>query len=230
MSFLNFAFILHHKRRAIIYALVAAAFIVLIVYGANFFRTIFNSAEAIRLWVKQFGIWAPLALTALEAAQVVIAPLNNFFTNFAAGYLYGPWLGTLYSYVGWIAGAVIVFWFCRLFGRRFVIFFVSAEKLRRFDEIVGRGEYVLFMLFLLPGPPDDLLVYLVGLSGAISFRTFFWMILITKLPGKLATAWLGAGVAGRNLAAGLIYAVFILGSLVIYWRRPDLWQVWKKKP
>jgi len=220
---------LFNKNKKIIYAATFIAAILMLVYFGHYFKDIFTSSDSIRDWVLQFGVWASVATVALEAAQVIIAPLNNFFTNFAAGYIFGPWLGTLYSYVGWIIGAIVVFWFCRIFGRSFINLFIKEEKLRKFDVIINQGQYVIFMLLLLPGPPDDLIVYLVGLSTGMSFRTFLWMILASKFPGKLATAFLGAGVADHSKIAFIVYGVFILASGLVYWLKPRFWQVWHEK-
>ena len=224
MSFFN-----TNKQKKTIYALIFIVVILVLVYFGHYFKAIFASADSIREWVLQFGVWAPAAALALEAGQVIIAPLNNFFTNFAAGYIFGPWLGTLYSYVGWIVGAIAVFWFCRIFGRGFVSLFIKEDKLHRFDAVMARGQYVIFMLLLLPGPPDDFIVYLIGLTKGMSWRAFLWMILASKLPGKLATAFLGAGVAEHSTIAFIIYAVFIIASGLVYWLKPGLWQLWHKK-
>jgi len=88
----------------------------------------------------------------------------------------------------------------------------------------------LFMLLLLPGPPDDFLVYFIGFSQSIRFRTFFWMIVIGKIPGKIATSFLGAGVATHSTISIVIYIIFISASVIVFWRKPELWQTWYKKP
>lgn len=220
---------LFNKNKKFFYAAIFVAVILILVYFGNYFKAIFTSSDSIRDWVLQFGIWAPMAALAVAAGQAVIAPLSNFFVNFAAGYIFGPWLGTLYSYVGWIVGAIAVFWLCRIFGRGFVNLFVKTERLHRFDAVMARGKYAIFMLFLLPGPPDDLIVYFIALSKGVSFRTFLWMILASKLPGKLATAFLGHGVASHSKNSFIVYAVFILVSGLVYLLKPQFWQVWHEK-
>ncbi|MBI4122366.1 MAG: TVP38/TMEM64 family protein [Parcubacteria group bacterium] len=215
-------------RQNIFFVVLFLAAIAGIAYFGNYFKAVFTSADAVRAWVLQYGSWAPLATIFIEAVQVIVAPLNNFFVNFASGYIFGPYAGFFYSYVGWIAGAIAVFWLCRLFGRRFVDVFVRPEKLARFDDIIEKGTYIIFMLLLLPGPPDDFIVYLLGLSKATSFRTFLWMVFVSKFPGKLATSFLGAGVADHSTISFAIYGIFIAGSLVIFWKKPELWKLWRK--
>ena len=157
------------KNKKIIYSAIFIASILVLIYFGHYFKAIFTSAASIQAWVLQWGDWAPVATVVIEALQVIIAPLNNFITNFAAGYIFGPYLGSLYSYAGWIMGAIVVFWFCRLFGRSFVNLFFKDEQLAKFDNLVNQSHLVIFMLLLLPGPPDDLIVYLLGFSrGTVS--------------------------------------------------------------
>lgn len=222
-------FLKEKKLKTTAYAIIFIAIVLLLGYFGHYFKDIFTSATAIQVWVLQWGSLAPIATIVVESAQVIIAPLNNFITNFAAGYIFGPYLGALYSCVGWIMGAIVVFWFCRLFGRSFVGWFFTEEKLAKFDVLVNQSHFVIFMLFLLPGPPDDLLVYLLGLSKGMSFRRFLLIILVSKFPGKLATAYLGAGLANHSQFFFGIYIMSVLVSLLIYWRNPQLWQLWREK-
>ncbi|OJI06419.1 hypothetical protein BK004_03705 [bacterium CG10_46_32] len=200
----------------------------LIFYFAGTVSKIFTSPEAIRSWVLSYGRAAPLALFLLQVAQVIIAPLNNFLINVAGGYIFGPWVGFVYNYTGWVLGAIIVFAFTRKFGRRFVNLFIKEEKLLAYDAVLEKGVYIIFLLFLLPGPPDDLLVYLVGLSRSIPFKTFLWIILIGKIPGKLATSFLGAGVAEHSTISFIVYAVFTAVSLLVFVMKPELRKIGKE--
>jgi len=186
---------------------------------------IFSSSDSARDWVLGYGVYAPLALFLLQIAQVIIAPLNNFIINLAGGYIFGPYFGFLYNYFGWVSGAIIVFFLARRVGRKFVDFFVSQEKLAKFDQAVEKGSYFIFALFLMPGIPDDFLVYLVALSKKISFKTFLWMIMIGKIPGKLATSFLGAGIAEKDIVSILIFVVFSIVSVVIFYKKPELWHI-----
>jgi uncharacterized membrane protein YdjX (TVP38/TMEM64 family) len=229
MSWLRIQHIKKHKFKTIIYLVVVIFFVSLIFYFGDLLKAVFTSPDAVRAWVLGYGIYAPVALFLLQVAQVAVAPLNNFIINFAGGYIFGPWMGFVYNYVGWIVGAVIVFWFSRFFGRGFVNLFVKEKKLIGFDEIMAKGKYIVFMLLLLPGPPDDFLVYFIGLSNSIRFRTFLWMVVIGKIPGKIATSFLGAGVAAHSTVSVAIYVIFIMVSVITFWKKPELWQVWQNK-
>jgi len=228
MSFLRTEYIKRNKVKSIAYVLGLVFLVWSVIYFGESLKAIFTSADAIRNWVMQYGALAPLALFLLQVAQVIIAPLNNFLINFAGGYIFGPYMGFIYNYFGWVVGAIIVFWFTRYFGRRFVNLFISQEKLIGFDKIVEKGTYIIFLLLLLPGAPDDFLVYIIGLSKTIKFRTFMWMILIGKIPGKIATSFLGAGVADHSSVSIGIYALFVVVSIAVFLKKPELWRLGRK--
>jgi len=228
MSYFRTEYLKHNKIKVAIYVLTFALLVWAVIYFGEFFRAIFTSSDAVRDWVLQYGKLAPLALFLLQVAQVIVAPLNNFLINFAGGYIFGPYMGFLYNYFGWVLGAIIVFWFTRYFGRRFVNLFISQDKLKGFDKIVERGTYIIFLLLLLPGAPDDFLVYVIGLSKTIKFKTFLWMILIGKIPGKIATSFLGAGVAEQSMFSIGLYVLFIVVSVAVFLKKPELWHLGKK--
>ncbi|MBU2575807.1 TVP38/TMEM64 family protein [Patescibacteria group bacterium] len=228
MSWIKTEYIKHHKIKVAAYSLVFAFLVWAVFYFGELIKSVFTSSDAIREWVLQYGAFAPLALFLLQVAQVIVAPLNNFLINFAGGYIFGPYMGFVYNYFGWVLGAIIVFWLARYFGRRFVNLFISEEKLARFDKIVGQGIYIIFFLLLLPGAPDDFLVYVMALSKSIKFKTFLWMILIGKIPGKIATSFLGAGVAEHSMLSVALYALFILVSVAVFLKKPELWRLGKE--
>jgi uncharacterized membrane protein YdjX (TVP38/TMEM64 family) len=227
MSFLRLEYIKRNKIKAFIYLLVFCVVGFLFYYFGGWIKALFTSSEAIRNWVMGYGRLAPLALFLFQVVQVIVAPLNDFLTNLAGGYIFGPYYGFLYNYFGWVTGAIIVFWLVRFFGRGFINFFISEKKLKEFDDIAKNGVYIIFILFLLPIAPDDILVYIVGLTKSIKFKTFLWIILIGKIPGKLATSFLGAGIANKSISFFLVYGVFIAISVVIFIKKPELWRISK---
>lgn len=233
MNWFRGRYIKHHKIKLVIYFWSFALFVWALFYFGEYFSVAFGSPEAVRSWARGFGVYSPLAFFGLQVVQVLVAPLNDFIINLAGGFLFGPWLGFAINYAGWIIGACIVFLLSRSVGVPFVRSFIHEKKIEQYNRVVARGQYIIFMLFLLPGPPDDILVYLVGLSQSIRFRTFLWMVLVSKVPGKLVTSFMGSDVSNLDVSAFSIflYVVFIVGSLiVVVWHKSELlklWRIWK---
>ena len=96
-------------RTGLILAAVVAAAIL-------WWQPVYNSLsnqEQVRAWTEGFGAWGPIAIVLLTIAQVILAPIPGQAIQAVGGYLYGPWLGTLYSMIGLAIGSFITFWLAR---------------------------------------------------------------------------------------------------------------------
>lgn len=70
---------------------------------------LYLSPEAIRGLLTGFGIWAPLIFIGLQALQVVISPIPGEATGVLGGFLFGTWIGALYSTLGLMLGSALAF-------------------------------------------------------------------------------------------------------------------------
>jgi uncharacterized membrane protein YdjX (TVP38/TMEM64 family) len=178
----------------------------------------FSDQEGIQAWIQSFGPWGPVVSIALNAAQVLAAPIPGQIIGISNGYLYGLWMGTLYSMIGLVVGRALAMALGRWFGRRLVERLVDPEQLTRWDGIIHRrGPLFFFLIFLLPFLPDDLVCFLVGLSPLPLLR----MIVLSALgglPGVFVSCWVGANANDLPWWAWipLIAGVAALGW--IFWR------------
>lgn len=183
----------------------------------------FQNPEQIKQVVKQAGPWGPIVFIAVQFLQILIAPIPGQAVGFLAGALFGPWLGLLYSMIGAILGFTTVFVLAKLLGRPFVERFVKKEDLAKFDKLTkNAGPMVLFLIFLLPGFPDDAICYLAGLSS-LSVRTLVLVSIAGRFPGYLATSFLGAGVGGASVKLIVTVLVIVgLMGIIAYVKRADI--------
>jgi Uncharacterized conserved protein len=163
------------------------------------------------------GPLAPVAFVALQTGQVVVAPIPGQMLAGVGGYLFGTWLGTGYSMVGVVIGSTVVFLASRRFGRSYAERVVDQSALRRWDAFVDRGGVpALFVCFLLPTFPDDLLCFVAGLTD-LRLRRFLILVVVGRTPTFLAVAYAGTrlseGVLGQF---ALILTVLTLGSVAVY--------------
>lgn len=172
---------------------------------------------AVRTWIGEFGVLAPLAFFAMQVTQVVIAPVPGHVMGVVSGYLFGAVLGTAISLSGAVVGTIIAVWVSRRFGRPFVERVVHAETLDRFDVLSGeRGLLVLFVVFLLPGLPDDVICFAAGLTR-LSIGRIVVVATIGRFPGFFLANLTGARIAqARYLEVGLIVGAVALATGVAY--------------
>lgn len=150
----------------------------------------------LRALLAGFGPYAPVAFVALQAAQVVLAPIPGQLLGVVGGYLFGWLFGTLYSVVGVTLGSYVVFRLARRYGRPAVERWVDGTTMERFDDLVERGGVpALFVVFLFPAFPDDAVCFLAGLTD-VDLRTLLVLVAVGRTPSFLLAA-----TAGRELAA-----------------------------
>ncbi len=197
-----------------------AIFLLLWIFRDQFYR-IFSSAESVRDWVLGWGLVAPLVFMALQFIQVVLFVIPGEVTQVAGGYLFGMWLGTLYSLIGILIGSTVNFYLGRTLGVPFVEAIFGAERLKRFGTILSskRATTAFFLLFAIPGIPKDALSYVAGLSS-LRFGWFLLVSTVGRLPGILGSSAIGGAVARQMwLTVGfVVLAATILLVLGLLYR------------
>lgn len=179
------------------------------------------SQEGFRDYIRSFGAWGWLVLLGLQFLQVFVALIPGELLETAAGYAFGPLVGTVLCYLGVAAASALVFALTRRFGVRLVEVFISREKINelRFLKTERRRDALVFLLFFIPGTPKDLLTYFIGLTD-MKLGSFLTISLIARLPSVLSSTIGGHMLGEENYTAAIIlYAVtggLSLAGMVIY--------------
>lgn len=176
-------------------------------------------AHTLRAELSNYGLFAPVAFILLQAAQVILAPVPGQILAFVGGYLFGPLLGTLYSLIGATLGSTIAFFLSRRLGRPVVEDLLHPETLAAVDGFVEEhGRVGVFLVFLLPGLPDDALCLVAGLT-TIPLGQLVVLSIVGRLPAYLLITLAGARIATQDhFEAGLILGGLALVTLVVYWK------------
>ncbi|MGQ3328043.1 TVP38/TMEM64 family protein [Halorubrum sp. FL23] len=208
------------RRRGIL-ALVAVAvgFFALYLFVREYAGFITN-AEALRVWLRQFGALAPLVFIVIQALQVIVAPIPGQVVALVAGYLFGPFWGTIYSLTGVLIGSTIAFSLAKRYGRSFVEDVLHEDVVARFDGFVDTvGVPGLFAFVIIPGLPDDAICFLSGLTKW-KLPTFIAVISVGRLPAYVFTVYAGGRIADGRLLSGLaIIALVVVASIVGYYKQ-----------
>jgi uncharacterized membrane protein YdjX (TVP38/TMEM64 family) len=212
-----------HRDRTLLR--VGALVLALVTVGAGvrlFAPTLFDPL-ALRALVLSFGPLAPVAFVLLQAVQVVVAPVPGQVVGLVGGYLFGAVLGTLLSLLGVAIGSTVVFVLSRRYGRPYVERWIVPETLDRFDDLVERaGLPGLFVVFFVPGLPDDAICFLAGLT-TIPVRKLVAVAVVGRAPGFLLVAVAGADLAAGRLSAALwLLAALTAASLAGYLYREQI--------
>ena len=142
----------------------------------------FNSAETFQSYVMGFGMLAPLILTAIQAAQVVVPVLPGFLGCIVGAAMFGCMGGFWCNYIGISLGSVIAFLLARQYGEKLVVKMFPGERYERLSSWAGESKSytaVLFLGMLLPLFPDDFFCYFTGVTR-MSKKKFIAIILLGK--------------------------------------------------
>jgi len=173
--------------------------------------------------LREWGVLAPVIFIGLQALQVVISPIPGELTGILGGYLFGQWVGLLYSTIGLTLGSVVAFAVGRWLGARYVRKLVSADIWHKMGFIVeAEGAILCFIIFLMPGLPKDVTCYLFGLSPMP-----FWVFAVVTTLGRIPSTWVlsaqGARTAsGDYLQVVLLTAIVVAVALPLYYYRNRL--------
>ncbi|WP_049915904.1 TVP38/TMEM64 family protein [Haloferax mucosum] len=179
--------------------------------------------RALRTWLLGYGAVAPLAFIAVQIAQVLVAPVPGQALGFASGYLFGALWGTLYSMVGIVVGTALAISLARLFGRPYVERVITADALASFDGMMANhGLAVIFLVFLVPGLPDDALCFAAGLTD-IPVRRIVLVAAIGRFPGFFLVNSAGAAAAdGDPFLTAVLLTLLVAASVLGYLYRDQL--------
>ncbi len=175
--------------------------------------------EQISTVMESYGIFAPLIYSGLMALQIIIAFIPGGPLELVAGMLFGGIKGTIFTMIGAVAGTAAVYYLVKLFGRPLVHFFVSEEKMKKFTilEDEKRLEFWIFILFLIPGIPKDLLTYIVPLT---KMRPLHFILLanIARFPAITASVFMGDSISDGRYWLCIVIACIAAAAAFIGFR------------
>lgn len=196
--------------------LLLAGLVALLVWDP--FSLLLADQGSLQNWIKRLGLWGPAGIVGLQMVQVFLFPVPGQFIQAASGYLFGPWFGLLYAMSGLVAGSLLLFLLARRLGRPLVARWVDPATLARFDRLARRGgPPVLFLLWLVPCTPDDLVCAIAGFTP-MPIGQFLVLMILGRLPGVLTSVWVGAGVAHLDRLQGGLLLIGAMVGILLLWR------------
>ena len=155
-----------------------------------------------------------LIFIGLQALQVLFAFIPGEFIEIAAGYIYGPFWGTLLCLIGVIPPTLIIFGLTRLLGRKFTSIMIDSRDLKRLKFLQSEKKLTLmfFLLYFLPGTPKDLITYFAGVTK-IPFLHFIIISVFCRIPSILTSALAGSAFGEQKFMQSVI--IFAVTGIIV---------------
>ena len=211
-------------RIALSCLLLAGALTALTVLALPYVRRLSDpeTQRFIQNWIGERGIWGILILLGLQVLQVIIAFIPGEPMELLAGALCGALGGTVLCLTGTVLASACIFALSRRYGRRLLALLGFGEKqvaqwkwLQR-DEQSEKADLVIFLVFLIPGTPKDMLTYVVGMTR-VSLKRFLCLSTLARVPSVLSSTLIGSSVIQGEGETALILMLItgLLGILGI---------------
>ena len=220
---------MNHKRNARIFRVLILVLVVVIFIIAtiNFFPIIKNLATPegkieFKDKIQNSGFLGMLLLFGLQVAQIFLFSIPGEPIEILAGMCYGGFGGTIFILVSSAIISIAIFFLVRTLGRKFVYEFSDEEKVKKIEnsklfQDPKKVEVLMLILFLLPGTPKDLLVYIAGLLPIKPWK-FIVISTLARIPSIVSSTYAGEKILAGNLkTAGLIYiAIIAIAVFIIF--------------
>ena len=183
--------------------------------------------EQIRRSVESWGHWAPLFFIVFQALQVVIVPIpGETSAGLVSGFVFGPWIGFLYTIIGLSLGSLLAYQVGRWLKNPLVNRLVSQESRRRLEALMQQqGALAALLIFALPYFPKDFFCIALGMSG-MPIKIFLLVMILGRLPNALLFNLKGAYLyEGEYLSFFFLLGAFLALAGVVFLFRKRLSQL-----
>lgn len=196
----------------------------LIIYLFPLIKDLFSEAGRADLKNKldKLGFGKVWILAALQLLQILLVIIPGEPLEILAGMCFGTISGTLFIMITVFISTTLIFFLVRKFGKSYVEHFFKKEKLEKienskFFKDSKNIELIMTVLFLIPGTPKDLLVYLGGLLP-IKPRRFILISTFARFPSVISSTLVGSNIMKGNLWFSImVYVVtFIIAAAIIF--------------
>lgn len=208
-------------KKVILTVISVLMIIVLSVLLLGIFKTLSTEAGRVefRDLIVKMGVPGCFLLIGLNVSQIFLFFIPGEVVELLAGMCYGALGGLISTYIGVFISSGIIFWMIKKVGKTSVYDLIGKEKISRIEKSrlfnSRNAERILLMLFVIPGTPKDLLVY-IGALHPVKASRFILLSTLFRFLGIITSTIAGEYFSeGDNRTAIIVYAVTIVVSLII---------------
>ncbi len=209
----------------IIVAIIAITIIIgIFIYLIPIMRnlTTIEGRETFRDQVQDSGLIGLLMLFGLQVAQIFLIILPGEPIEILAGMCYGGWGGLLFITVSVCIITTAIFFLVRKLGKRFVYDICDEEKVKKIENSKlfknpKKIQWIMIILFMIPGTPKDLLVYIAGLLPIKPIR-FILISTFARLPSVVSSTFVGNTLMKGDweISLGIYIITFLIVGIIIF--------------
>ena len=202
-------------------------FLIFIAAGTIFiwvnFSKYWGNYDLFKEYIDSYGFNSYLIFVGIQILQIFFALIPGEFIELVAGYVFGGILGFILCMIGIAIASTIIFFLVRIFGRKMIEAITDNKDFNKLKFLNNESKLNLtvFILFLIPGTPKDLLTYFLGITK-IKYTHFIAITMFARIPSVLSSTIAGASSAqGRYVLAILLFGITAVISLagILFYRK-----------
>lgn len=201
-------------------AVVIAVFALVSYFVFYKFFAFSGSTESFEAFIEGYGWGGRFVALGIQFLQVFIALIPGEFVEVGLGLSFGFVEGTMLCLIGVGLASALVFVLVKKWGVKLVELFVSRDKIDslRFINSEKKLNTLVFVLFLIPGTPKDLLTYFVPLTK-MKLSEFMFISMFARIPSVVSSTIGGDFFGNGKYLEGIILflitgGVSLLGILI----------------
>lgn len=204
----------HYKLRLFLLVLAIVLFYFLVTELPAVKQHLANP-KLLKGWILGFGILAPLAVIVLQFFQTTVSIVPSQITTIVAGFVFGPFLGLVYSLTGAFFGSMLIFSIARRYGKEWAPKFFEKKDLVHLNLFFRQKKTLaLFLARMSPIFPNDLVSFGAGLTD-IKLRKFNVVSTIGFIIQMLILAYFGSELSTGRLSLPLIIISIVISLLIL---------------
>ncbi|MBO5852374.1 MAG: TVP38/TMEM64 family protein [Clostridia bacterium] len=200
---------------------------VIVVFGLVSYFAIYKffvfgtDAQSFENFIKGYGWYGRFVALGIQVLQVFVAIIPGEFVEVGLGLAFGFVEGTILCLLGVGLASWIIFLLVKKWGVKFVELFISRDKIDslRFINSEKKLNTLVFVLFLIPGTPKDLLTYFVPLTR-MKVSEFLLISMFARIPSVVSSTiggdFFGNGKYLEGILLFLITGAISLLGIILY--------------
>ena len=186
--------------------------------------------EAFSRWVQGLGFRGIAILFGFQILQIIIAVIPGGPVELIAGAAYGAPGGTLICVAGCVVASSLIFGVGKKFGLFLAARFFGETNFQQWKFLQNKEKtaMLVFIFFLIPGTPKDMLTWFAPLSG-LSLVRFVAVSVFARTPAIISAAIMGDSmIQGNRIMFAVIFGVTVLLGLLGFWFKKRMIEALKK--
>lgn len=218
---------MYKKQKVLRYVVIFSALIIFIFLIAQFipiFKELLSEEgrNCFKEQIQGLGFKGVLVLIGLMCSQVLLPILPGEPVEVLAGMCFGPINGMIVILLAAFISTVMIYVLVKALGKRFLYLFVSKEKVDRIENSKifkdkKKIEFLIFLMFFIPGLPKDILIYIAVLLP-INITRFMFISVFARIPSIISSTLAGSSLVDENFifSIGVYIVTFTISILFIY--------------